>query len=315
MTGVDLVRLAEGIDQLTYGVGGLETEAEHSAPIDLPPMRSILVAVDAVDTSRIPLAWAARFAKVYGARVALVHVLPPPTYLTLYQGILPDLPQDVTGVLEERGARVLAATKEALAKHGVQAETILRHGSPVREVSELADSGGYDLVIVGSHERSGLERLLLGSVADGIKNHTHTSILIAKAEPTESPLLVAVDGSRASKRAAAFAADLAERTRTRATVLHVLPDLLNDLPEGAPRRLADVRTDLSRASPVLTPRLAQGNPVHEVLRVKDDGGHGLLVVGSRGLGGLQTAVLGSVSGSLSHQVGTSVLVVKTPPAR
>jgi len=66
----------------------------------------------------------------------------------------------------------LAAAKAIAADHGVNIDTRTRTGTPAQEILSVADRDAIDHVVIGSHGRSGIERLLLGSVAEVVVRHS-----------------------------------------------------------------------------------------------------------------------------------------------
>jgi nucleotide-binding universal stress UspA family protein len=155
---------------------------------------------------------------------------------------------------------------------------------------------------------------MLGSVAEGVKNHTAASILLARNDPPPRRILVPVDGSRGSKRAAGLALRLSKAWDAPASFLHVVEPLAA-VPEVALRdavakSLSGI--DLQWTQPRATAAVEVGKPGDAILRAAERERAGLVVMGSRGLTGLRSIVAGSVSNRVAHAARTSVLLVKEP---
>jgi len=69
-------------------------------------------------------------------------------------------------VLEEEGKEILGAVQRKGREAGVRVDEVLVFGSPAHDMKKIADKTGADLVVIASHGRSGLEKILMGSVAE-----------------------------------------------------------------------------------------------------------------------------------------------------
>jgi nucleotide-binding universal stress UspA family protein len=76
--------------------------------------------------------------------------------------------------------KTVATAAAELRKLGFCAEGVSLEGAPETEIIDYAKRWGADLIVVGSHDRSLLERLLLGSISDGVVKHAPCSVLVVK---------------------------------------------------------------------------------------------------------------------------------------
>jgi len=142
--------------------------------MDNMPFERILVATDFSDGSQQALEYALRIAEKFDSELTLVHVWEAPSYAyatDLY------LPVDVMASLEGAAvARLEQATTELKARFP-GAKSRLHTGSPWQEVLGAATEVKADLIVMGTHGRRGLERALLGSVAERVVRMSRVPVL------------------------------------------------------------------------------------------------------------------------------------------
>ena len=141
--------------------------------------RKILIAVD-------ESAFAARAADVgfdlarsLGAEVAIIHVVDPAVDAYAPEGGIP-LHELVT-LAQQDGRRLLAAFGQRAGLQPAPHE-FLHVGKTATEIVKAAKDWPTDLIVIGSHGRGGLNRLLLGSVAEAVMRHAASPVLVVRAE-------------------------------------------------------------------------------------------------------------------------------------
>lgn len=137
--------------------------------------KKILAAVDLTEDSMQVLDRARSMADLYNAELSIAHVIEPLGYA--YGG---DIPMDLTEVqkqLEEHAKKHLQNTGEKYNTPEAQQFVII--GRPETEIHRLAENGDYDLVLVGSHGRHGIQ-LLLGSTANGVLHGAKCDVLAVR---------------------------------------------------------------------------------------------------------------------------------------
>jgi len=138
-----------------------------------PAIRRVLVAVDQSLAARPTLATAQRYATLFGAELRALSVIePPPALLDLPQ---PDAAEQYR-LLEEMVARDIWPLIRA---PGV--DTLLRHGAALETVEREASEWRADLLVVGSHGKGSVKRMVVGSVTERLINHLPTSLLVVPA--------------------------------------------------------------------------------------------------------------------------------------
>ncbi|MBA3979419.1 MAG: universal stress protein UspA [Alcanivorax sp.] len=137
--------------------------------------REVLVAIDGSEESRCVLSRAASICEGGGGRLHLLHVIEP---LALAYGA--DVPMDVSDLQASLMQQARDNIDTYAAEFGVPADQVhVELGSIEKTIQDKADALGADLIVVGSHTRTGLA-LLLGSTARGVVPGAHCDVLAVK---------------------------------------------------------------------------------------------------------------------------------------
>ncbi|MDO4997511.1 MAG: universal stress protein [Neisseria sp.] len=146
--------------------------------------KHLLIAVDGSDTSLHALQHACALAKSTGASLTLAHVANPAEYMALAPEYLQHASYEEAAV--EGGKTVLGKAKEKAAEFGVDAlkTHLLVASKGAREMAQelvrYADEQGVDLLVLGTHGRTGLMHLLMGSFAETVIRESHLPLLVLK---------------------------------------------------------------------------------------------------------------------------------------
>ena len=149
-----------------------------------PPLR-VLLPVDLSACAITVCREAARVARAEGAAVHLLHVVEPPDNVPLDLNV----PQNgecvsVEDLLRKGVQPHMDACRDLLVKAGVEVESDIRFGHPQDVIAQLADGVGYSRVVMGSHGRSRLSRLFLGSVSQDVARMIHVPVTLVPATPS-----------------------------------------------------------------------------------------------------------------------------------
>lgn len=150
----------------------------------------ILVAVDLSECSAAVIAFAGRLVAPLDARLHLVHIWSPAPFSPPEAFVI--APGEGRETLWSHVRRKLEPDLLALQADGRRrglpiAGCRLDYGDPASRVLEEADRGGFDLIVVGTHGRTGFSRLALGSVAAKIVRHASCPVIIVPCEPHAEP--------------------------------------------------------------------------------------------------------------------------------
>lgn len=142
--------------------------------------KHILVPVDGSSTSQMAVGKAIELAKAFGSTVTVIYVIDPYPFTGVGTDFAYGQAEYLNAANAEANAAVHAA-KENFAAVGVGVDTsVVEAHTAWRGIVESGDSLKADLIVMGSHGRSGLEKLVLGSVAQAVLSHTKLPVLVVR---------------------------------------------------------------------------------------------------------------------------------------
>lgn len=142
--------------------------------------KHILVPVDGSETSLQAVAKAAGLAKAFGSEVTAVYVLDPYPFTGVGADFAYGQAQYLSAATAEANT-ALEAVKQQMDEAGVAVKTMVGEGHAVHEgIVRVGDSVGADLIVMGSHGRRGLEKLVLGSVAQRVLSAARIPVLVVR---------------------------------------------------------------------------------------------------------------------------------------
>jgi nucleotide-binding universal stress UspA family protein len=293
-------------------------------------MDTILLPLDGSHLSERALNLGQRLARAYGATLRLVHVLEEPLIFDL----LPSL------VLPDRQAaeRYLAAVAEGVADD-IDAHTSVLRGNATEELLALAQDKPETMIVMSTHGRGGLGRIVFGSVADKIVRGATVPVALVRAEPgpdhpTVHNILVPLDGSLLAEGALPVALGLARRAGATLSLVRVVepfwqapyvafaPEVgylpTDQVAEIEEHIQTEARTYLDRVAGELRNQGARvvwevriGRAADEITRLASTTNADLLVISTHGRGGVRRWALGSVTNEVLSRGVTPILTI--PP--
>ncbi|MFO0588014.1 MAG: universal stress protein [Polyangiaceae bacterium] len=297
-------------------------------------MSIVLVSTDFSEVSYEAVRHARDIAKADGATLALVHVVPKLAGVA-DQSMLDWLRDKAPKAAEqEKLVRETLAGKAAeLAEGGLLVATHLEEGEPPHAVIvECAERIGANLIVIGSHGRTGIKRMLLGSVAEHVVRYAHCPVLVARSGPQSGPVVTGTDLSEAARPGLAEAARLAASSGSELHVFYVLnagwfghsgvglsPAALAEAMSGS-QAFTEANESLQREIDLATKGLSVktvgkvtiGDAAAILVQHAEDVGARLVVTATHGRTGLRRALIGSVAERIVRLSHTSVLVVRAP---
>jgi nucleotide-binding universal stress UspA family protein len=285
-------------------------------------VRAILVGIDGSPAALTAVRWAAREAVRRRARIRMVNAF---GWMPVHDA------DDPLQVVPKRRDALRRAAEESLAVAVAQVAEV----APDVEVSQevmtgmpaallVALSAEAQLAVVGQRGLGGFAGLLLGSVGAAVAAHAACPVLVVRGAtdlPQDGPVVVGVDGSPQSDAAVAF---VVEAAAARGVSLRAVHAWLDTVVPVMVSKAVDWDIVAAQQANLLTnclagwrqkypdlpiePLLIEDRPAHALMDSIDDAQ--LVVVGSRGRGGLAGMTLGSVSQALLHHAGCPVAVVR-----
>lgn len=267
-------------------------------------LKNILFATDFSEASQVALPYAAAIARRYDSQLHIAHITSPASYVISSQ------PGD-QATLESIHEAALADARQrmkTLASHlkTVPHHTYVREGEVWDSLSDLIQTNEIDLVVVGTHGRTGIEKLVLGSKAEEILRRATCPVLTVgpkiggRAKPTAieneenlapveislRQIVYSTDFSPESLAAAPFATSLAQEFQTKLTLLHVIEKYTDMDRRPGPIDLALQRLEKlvpEEASLWCSPRpsVQFGPPADCILHEAQDSKADLIVLGVR----------------------------------
>jgi nucleotide-binding universal stress UspA family protein len=150
----------------------------------MQPFRKILLPVDLGSESRRAVQAAAAIARRYEASVDLFHVWQPPTLLPTQLVMMPPQggpPQMASEVAQEIARAQLQELADEVRKEGVaHVRCHVGVGDPAHDICELVTKGGFDLIVMATHGRTGLAHAFLGSVTEKVLRHASCPVLVVR---------------------------------------------------------------------------------------------------------------------------------------
>ena len=287
---------------------------------------------DLSEFSDCALRRALALARWFDARLTALHVIPSAAWAAGGGDYLA-LSADLLRAQRADAERELNRSLEPLLGEGVPIETRIREGDPARAIRAEAEALAADLVVMGTHGRSGFERLFLGSVAEKLLRTAPCPVLTIGTEQPPAVagalfrrILCAADLTKASERTLSLGLSLAEENLAQVTFLHVVeggalyetgPDR-RPIPDMAPLRDALVdraMEQLMRAAGSagsfceVSVRVETGSAWRQIVGVAEETQAEVVVLGAHAHRGISRLFLGSTANQVVRHAPCPVLTV------
>ena len=280
-------------------------------------LRNILFLSDFSDASELALPFAVNLARQYESKILALHVLTsfPLAYAS---------PESAAATLEamENGAQEGCQQLESQLL-GLDHQTILMRSNSVwPAVDSVLHEHSIDLVVLGTHGRTGALKFLMGSVAEEIFRKCNKPVLTIGPAVRNGvhnggrfhTILYATDFSREADAAAPYALSFAEESQARLMLLHVLPEPSPKKGPKSPKEsVADAMHQMQRLLPKSAANLCRpeamvrfGRPAEKILECAKESGADLIVMGVRAPGS-RMGIESHFESAIAHRVVTQAI--------
>jgi nucleotide-binding universal stress UspA family protein len=301
----------------------------------MPVIDHVICPIDISPAARPLITFATTWARWYDAELHVLHAIPPPELIGDPIGGValspPTRPwQEVQADIE----RIVPDTVVGTRRWHLD----VVEAPPVEAILDAAAKRPHSMVIMATHGRSGLDRVVHGSVTAAVTHHAPCSVLVLPARAAESAepvppcqrILCALDFLPSSRHALQHALQLAEQAGAELEIVHVLEtagdeDALGlrhfSVPEYHNARHQEAMEEIRRAIPerarrwcTIQQKVVSGHPARELLRAAEEAQADLIVMGAGDRYHLRSMWLGGVTDRLLRLAHAPVLIVPAASA-
>ena len=284
---------------------------------------TILVPMDGSTAAETAVETALDLAQRFDASLHAINVVELDEYPA-------DVESEAAEEVIQRGEETLATVRGRAADVGVSATThVIETADPIHQtIIDYAIDHDAALIVMGTHGRTGLNRLVLGSVTERTLRTSPVPVLTVHEDITLDPdfetILVPTDGSEAANVAADHGITLAGATDAAMHVVHVVDltaisgefggaEVLNALEEAGQQAVDDVIDRAGKADlRTVEASVLSGTPARAILDYAEERDIDLIVMGTHGRTGLERYLLGSVTEKIVRVADVPVLTVSPP---
>jgi len=282
--------------------------------------QKVLVPVDGSRPSLAAVEVAADLAGKFDSEVTVIHVVPHEVrHPYAPQGYKPSrmpepVEKELQGIFLQKGEDALGEAKALFKAENVAVDTMLEEfADPAETILDVAQEKKSDLIVMGNRGSSEIEDLELGGVAEKVSRHAKCPVLVVKKRAPWTKILVAVDGSKDSKKALECAVEISKKYGSEITILNVARTMIPQMGKDEAKMMAERILSQAEAQTndvVVRKRIALGHPVKEIVKITKEGSFDLVALGSRGSSPAKRFALGSVSENVARSVPCSVLIAR-----
>lgn len=283
---------------------------------------TIIIPTDGSEFSEGAIREGIELAKNSSSKIRALYVI---EFNPEYESLAPNLAEK-----EEKTAQdTLKALKERAEKEGVECTALMiRNEFPYRAIVDEAESSGASLIVMGRRGRTGIKRLLMGSVTAKVIGHSKVDVLVVPraAEITCKNILTATDGSIYAKNSIKVASEIAKSCGASLNIISVilsenisLPDItrvetqreliLESALKDAEKNISEAKDIASGIGVSAKDIIAAGRPFEQIVEASKQINADLIVLGSYGKTGLTKALMGSVTEKVIGLASCATLVI------
>lgn len=293
-------------------------------------IRKVLFPTDFSNASTTALGHAVMLADSFSAELTLLHVAVDASHLR--HADFPELEKAADELQELAEDQLAAITGTSRPRRLLVKRVVRQSHTPDQEIASYSHVEDFDLIVMGTHGRTGVAHLIMGSIAESLVRLAPCPVLTVREhmEKQEATpylnILVPVDFSPHAEKALRYGVALAKNFEASLRLLHVLEKPVQpahyQLDENALARLQpDIESRTQQAMREMVGKLAPkgldytmacalGRPYSEIVHDAEQNDSDLIVLGTHGLSGLQQFFLGSTAAKVVRRAPCPVLTVK-----
>lgn len=267
-------------------------------------LEKLLLATDGSERSEGAVRETINLAKICSSKIYAISVIETnPEFMASAPGLFEKYEKQIRQHLE--------LIKSRASKENIECEIIIHEGEePFQEIVDEAAGKQVEMIFMGRYGRTGLKRLLMGSVTAKTIGHSPCNVMVVPeaAKVSYKNILTATDGSKYSDAAALEAISIAKRCGSKLIALSVAARDTNLA--AAKESVERVRQIAEKEGIKVESLTLKGTPYEVIVKTADHKNADLIVVGSHGRTGVKRLLMGSVTERVIGHSGSAVLVVK-----
>lgn len=288
----------------------------HAVPVSFTPelvLKHILVTTDFSECSRLALKQAAAIARLHNCDLTILHLVPPEPII--YSALEADT--WATGAVRAHAQAEMEKAEKDEALSALPHDFLLQSGELETTLQTLVKEREISLLVLGTHGRTGIRKVVLGSIAEEIFRMATCPVLTIGPDVPPTLLthgrfqsvLFATDFSAGSQHALPYAMAFAQESQAHLTLMHVLEEgsvtamyLHDHLAQNARKRLEEMIPVPSRITSPPDVEVVSGYPVEEILRIARKNQADLIVLGVHKSSGMGARTSAHMPWTIAHTV-------------
>jgi nucleotide-binding universal stress UspA family protein len=217
---------------------------------------------------------------------------------------------------EKKAREYLEKIRDMAAQENVECEIVIKEGdSPHKLIIEEADKKDAELIVMGRRGRTGLAKVLMGSVTARVIGYTsHKVFVVPRASSIKwKTIVIATDGSKYSEAAARESIKMAKRCTGTSSLLAlaVIPEYATEKEtKTANNAVQEIKRNAEKESLKAETAVLKGKPSENIVKFAKEKNADIIVMGSHGRTGIQRLLMGSVTAEVIGHTDRAVMVVK-----
>jgi len=292
---------------------------------------TVIVGVDGSEPSASAVTFGARLAREHGGRLILCNAVNWIPVVAQLETAVPFDPNPLIEGMREQGIATLREACETAKVFGVATQLRVTDGEPAESILQIAHEEHAQIIVMGTHGRRGLGRLIVGSTTEALLRASDIPLLTVRAKTSDPShrcfgrILVAIDDSAPADAAVETVLNFPAEDRRHVAFVniadprsvaglrgHFLDATIHGVLRDRAQRIVDRALESARNRGVAAEgHVIEGGTDAELLVASRAENADLIVIGSHGRRGLQRFFLGSVAESIVRSAPIPVLVVRS----